>query len=74
MVPGTGLQGGIPVVGPERSPAATASGTGNVTRPGRPARVAVGASVHPRRGLLGSGPLMARRPKGRHLGTVGPGL
>ena len=50
--PGAGRQGGIPVAGPERSPAAAAGGTGNATPPRRPAGVAVGAGVR-----LGPGPL-----------------
>ena len=72
--PGAGRQGGIPVAGPERSPAAAAGGTGNATPPGRPAGVALGAGVRPGPGPLGSGPPMAGRPRGRHLGRAGPGL
>ena len=72
--PSAGRQGGIPMAGPERSPAAAAGGTGNVTPPGCPAGVALGAGVRPGPGPLGSGPPMARRPRGRHLGRAGPGL
>ena len=60
--------------GPERSPTSAAGGTGNATPPGRPAGVAVGAGVHLGPGALGSGPSLAGRPRGRHLGRAGPGL
>ena len=62
------------MTGLERSPSATAGGTGNVTPPRRLAGVAVGAGVRPRLGPLSNGPPMAGRPTGRHLGRVGPGL
>ena len=72
--PGAGRQGGIPVAGPERSPAAATGATGNATPPRRPAGVAVGAGVRSGPGPLGSGPPMAGRPRGRHPGRAGPGL
>ena len=71
---GAGRQGGIPVAGPERSVAATAGGTGNATLPECPAGVAVGAGARPGASQLGSNSPMAGRPRGRHLGRVGPGL
>ena len=70
--PGAGHQGRIPVAGPERSPAAAAGGNGNATPPRRPAGAGVGDGVRPGPGPLGSGPPMAGRPKGRHLGRAGP--